>query len=70
MTKALMTRTNAKGVQYALVQDGETFGVYKLCANYSRHIKGGIAKSWRYVEKNLSRESALALFDRRAPTPA
>lgn len=64
--KAIQNKTNKRGVSYALVQDGETFGVYKLCENYCRHVKSSIAKSWRYVEKGLSYEAAKTIFDRRA----
>lgn len=63
--KAIKIATNKNGIQYALVQDGNTFGVYKLCENYSRHIKGGIAKSWRYVQKGLTIEAATELFVKR-----
>ena len=64
--QAVKTKVNKNNVKYALVKDGETYSVYKLCENYCRHVKGGIAKSWRYVEKNLSLESAELLFSRRA----
>lgn len=66
-----MTRTtiakqaNSKGVCFALVTDGATYEVWKLCENYSRHIKGGIAKTWRYVEKGLTKESGESLFSRK-----
>jgi hypothetical protein len=60
--KAINTKTNSKGIQYALVMDNDKYGVYKLCENYSRHIKGGIAKSWRYVQKNMSFDNANKLF--------
>ena len=62
----LEKRKNKKGVIYALVATGSVFEVWKLCENYSRHIKGGIEKTWRYVEKNMSRESAETLFNRRS----
>lgn len=64
--KAIQVKTNKRGIQYALVQSGDTFGVWKLCENYSRHVKGGIAKTWRYVEKGLTLEQATVLFNRRA----
>lgn len=63
---AIANKTNKRGIQYALVQDGDKFGVYKLCENYCRHVKGGMAKAWRYVEKGMTREAAQALFDRRS----
>jgi hypothetical protein len=46
--------------------DDVTYAVYKLCENYNRYAKGGIAKTWRYVAKNLAFEAALALFERRS----
>ena len=64
--KALKVKTNKSGIQYALTTDGSTFGVYKLCENYSRHIKGGVAKAWRYVKKGMTVEAATELFNRRA----
>jgi hypothetical protein len=60
--KAINTKTNSKGIQYALVVDNDKYGVYKLCENYARHIKGGIAKSWRYIQKNMSFDDANKLF--------
>lgn len=63
--QAIQIKTNSNGIKYALTTDGQTFGVYKLCENYSRHVRGGIAKTWRYVSKNLDRAAADALFARR-----
>ena len=63
--QAVKVTTNKRGIQYALVQDGNTFGVYKLCENYSRNIKGGIAKSWRYVQKGMTLGAATELFNKR-----
>lgn len=64
--KAIAIKTNSRGIQYALTTDGSTFGVYCLCENYSRHVRGGIAKTWRYVKKGVSRSEAEELFNRRA----
>jgi hypothetical protein len=73
--KTLQTKTNKNGIKYALVSihtglsadaDDVTYGVYKLCENYASHCKGGMAKTWRYVAKNMAFEDANALFDRRA----
>lgn len=63
--KAIAVKTNSKGVRYALVTDGVTFSVYVECENYCRHVRGGIAKTWRYVERGMTREAAEALFNRR-----
>lgn len=65
MAQAIARKTNSKGVTYALVKDGEAFGVYKRCENYAPHRKGGMSVSWRYVEKNMTRDAAQKLFDRR-----
>ena len=63
--KALQIKTNKRGIKYALVIDGNTYGVYKLCSNYCGHVRGGIKKTWRYVEKNMTLEAATVLFNRR-----
>lgn len=63
--KAVAVKTNSKGIRYALVTDGATFSVYVERENYCRHVRGGIAKSWRYVERGMTREAAEALFKRR-----
>jgi hypothetical protein len=64
--KAIARKANAKGILFALVayEDG-TFGVYKRCENYAAHCKGGISRTWRYVEKDMTQEAAKALYDRR-----
>jgi len=73
--KAVQIKTNKNGIQYGLFAvhtslyadaDDVTYAVYKLRENYSRHISGGIAKTWRYVAKNLAFEDALTLFERRS----
>lgn len=63
--KAIAVKTNSKGIRYALVTDGSTFSVYVERENYCRHARGGIAKSWRYVERGMACEAAEALFKRR-----
>ena len=73
--KAVEIKTNSKGIQYGMFAvhtglsadaDDVTYAVYKLCENYNRHAKSGIAKTWRYVAKGLAFEAALALFERRS----
>lgn len=64
--KAIAKKANSKGVVYALVTDGITYEVWTLCENYSRHVKGGIEKTWRYIKKGLTKEDGEALFNRRA----
>jgi hypothetical protein len=63
--KALKQAINKNGIQYALIQNGNTFAVYKLCENYCRHMKSGINKAWRYVEKDMTFNNAEILFNLR-----
>lgn len=66
-----MTRTteqkqaNSKGVVFALVSGPEGWEVWKLCENYSRECKGGVKKTWRYVQKGMTQSDAKKLFNRR-----
>lgn len=62
----LARKQNSKGVTYSIQQEGEAFGVWKLCENYCRHTKGGIRRVWRYVERGMTREDAEKLFARRS----
>lgn len=66
MQKLLKRKANKSGVEYALMQDGDTFGVWRLRENYAPHLKGGMSKVWRYIEKGLTREAADNLFNRRS----
>lgn len=66
MPKVIETAVNKSDVKYALTQDGETFGVYVLRENYASHCKGGMSQTWRYVEKDLTKEAAEKLFNRRS----
>ena len=63
--KTIKRATNSFGVTYALVSDGVTWEVWKLCENYSARAPGGIAKQWRFIEKNMTEDHALELFERR-----
>jgi len=63
--KALRIDSNKNGKRYALVQKPDGYGVYVRCENYSRHVRGGIAVSWRYCEKGLSLEQAEKLFQKK-----
>jgi len=63
--KVLMKRINSRGVIYALVSDGNSFEVWKLCENYCGSATDGIAGTWRYVEKGMPEGHARQLFDRR-----
>jgi hypothetical protein len=64
--KTIAIKTNKNNIKYALMQDGEKFSVWKLCANYSANAKNGIVNTWRYVEKNMSFDDANTLFARRS----
>ena len=59
------SKTNSKGIKYALCSDGDSYSVYKLCENYCRHSKGGIRRTWRYIEKGMTLEAAKMLYERR-----
>ncbi len=64
--KAIAKNTNTVGTVFALVEyENGTYGVYKLCSNYDGNVRGGITKIWRYVEKDLSEETARNLYNRR-----
>jgi len=39
--------------------------VWRLCENYDGKAKDGIAKTWRYVAKNLSFGDAIALMNKK-----
>lgn len=58
-------KANAKGAVFALVSDGVTFEVWKLCENYDGQCRGGNRKTWRYLEKGMTEENARKLFKRR-----
>ena len=63
--KTISKKANSKGVVFALVTDGNTWEVWKLCENYNGQVRGGIEKQWRYVAKNLSEQTARELFAKR-----
>lgn len=67
--------TNSKGVKFAPAKadisekgyfDRKDYAVYKLCANYAGHVRGGIAYTWRQVAKDLSLDECKALLAKRA----
>jgi uncharacterized protein YbdZ (MbtH family) len=63
--KALKIQQNQVGKRYALVCKEGKFSVWAECSNYSRHVPGGIEKSWRYCERELSQETAEKLFEKK-----
>ena len=65
LAKAFSTTLLGMGTVFALLSDGVTWEVWKLCENYSRECVGGIKKTWRYVKKQMSENEARELFNRR-----
>lgn len=63
--KAKLIAANKVGKMYALVPLRGQWSVWARCANYDRHIRDGIAFTWRYCAKDLSEQDAQALFDRK-----
>ena len=63
--KALKIEANQSGKRYALAPLRGAFSVWAECKNYAAHVHGGIATSWRYCEKDMTREAAEALFARK-----
>jgi hypothetical protein len=63
--KTLEKRVNSRGDVFALVSDGQTFEVWRLSSNYDGRVRGGIRRSWRYVEKGMPEDKARSLFARR-----
>ena len=41
------------------------YSVWALCENYSGHVRGGISRTWRYLEKDMSFDDAVNLMNRR-----
>lgn len=64
--KLIARKANKNGVVYSIQQEGEQFGVWKLCSNYCPHVPGGVKKVWRYIERGLSFEAAQALYDKKS----
>jgi hypothetical protein len=63
--KAIDKKANSKGVVFALVSGPAGFEVWKLAENYAGHCKGGITRTWRYIQKNMDEVAAKALFTKR-----
>lgn len=63
--KALKIAANQTGKRYAIVAKSGGFWVYAECKNYASHVRGGFAVTWRYCARDLSREEAEKLFDRK-----
>lgn len=63
--KALKITANKSGKRYALVPLDGLFSVWAECKNYASHCKGGLAITWRYCERDLTRENAEILFSRK-----
>lgn len=63
--KTIIKKENKKGTVFALIRGDESWEVWRLAENYNGAVKGGLSKTWRYVEKGLTEEKAKQLFDRR-----
>jgi hypothetical protein len=66
----LEKKANSKGVIFALVASADPketngFEVWKLCENYDGKVKGGIRKTWRYIDKDMSRQEAEHLYNKK-----
>jgi len=57
--------TNKVGKRYALVASQGRWSVWARCANYDRHVRDGIAYTWRYCAKDLDEHDARVLFERK-----
>ena len=62
--KTVSKKANAKGVVFALVTDGTTWEVWKLCENYNGQARGCNAKQKRYVEKGMTEKKKKKLFEK------
>jgi len=57
---------NKVGTTYTLSKlPNGSFGVYILKENYAGHVRGGIAKTWCYCEKNMLESDAVKLFEKK-----
>jgi hypothetical protein len=43
-----------------------TYSIWKLCANYDSNVRGGLRKTWRYVQKGLTLEQAKDMLNKKA----
>jgi hypothetical protein len=67
--KITQTKVNQRGIKYGFAQCDRTgvYGVFKLCENYSSASqKTGLTQTWRYVEKDMTKEAAEVLYARRS----
>lgn len=63
--KALKIEANQAGKRYALVPLRGAFSVWSECRNYDGGVHGGIRTSWRYCQRDMTREEAEALLARK-----
>lgn len=56
---------SAKGVWFAPGKNDQGYIVFKLCENYAGHVRGGIAKTWRAVNQELSLFEAMTVMEKR-----
>jgi hypothetical protein len=61
-------RKSVKGVVFAPGREelrSGSYSIWQLCENYDGSAKGGIAKTWRYIAKDLGLDEAKALFEKK-----
>jgi hypothetical protein len=56
---------SAKGVWFAPGKNDHGYIVFKLCENYAGHVRGGIVRSWRAVNQELSLTEAMNVMEKR-----
>lgn len=63
--KCIKKQVSKTGYVFAILTDGTTYEVWKLCKNYDGQCKNGERKTWRYVAKDLDSKAAEKLFYKR-----
>ena len=63
----LKREPNTAGTVYALVRNDtrNTYEVWIKRANYSGQVRGGMQYSWRYVQMDMDKSAAEALFNKK-----
>lgn len=65
---------NAKGTVFAFGRTDSLDGhptekggymIFKLCKNYDGKVHGGIRKTWRYTDSNLSYQDAIKIMNKK-----
>lgn len=72
-TTAKKARTKAKTI-FAFGRHADFIGepdeaggfvIWKLCVNHDAKVPGGLAKTWRWVAKDLTHDEAIALMNKK-----